>query len=178
VVLSGWQTNGIISLRSGFPFAVTQGNIINTGNSPVRPDRLEDGRVDNRSLQQWFNPDAFRVVSCANSAVPEACHYGNSGMGILEGPAFKNFDFSLFKNFRLTEQAKVQFRTEFFNLFNTPQFSVPNRNLNTNVGFQPTRNASGQTAWPSQANIVSGPGALTSLVAPMRNIQFGLKVIW
>jgi hypothetical protein len=174
----GWQTNGIITLRSGFPFSVTQGNIINTGNSPVRPDRIANGKLENPSIQQWFNPDAFQVVSCANSSLPETCHYGNSGNGILEGPGFKNVDLSGFKNFRLTERAKIQFRAEFFNIFNTPQFNVPNRSLNTNAGYQPVRGASGQISYPSQANIASGPGSITSTVAPMRNIQFGLKVIW
>jgi hypothetical protein len=177
-VLSGWQTNGIISLRSGFPFTVSQGNLINTGNAPVRPDRVASGKLENRTVNQWFDPDAFRLVSCVNASTPELCHFGNSGVGILEGPGFKNVDFSLFKNFRITERAKLQFRSEFFNLFNTPQFSVPNRSLNTAAGFQPTRNAAGQLVFPSQAGVVGGPGAITGLVAPMRNIQFGLKLMW
>lgn len=177
-IFSGWQTNGVVTLRTGLPFTVTQGNLINTANSPVRPDRVAGGTVENRTLQQWFNPDAFRIVSCANSAIPEACHYGNSGMGILEGPGFKNVDFSAFKNFQLTERARIQFRAEFFNLFNTPQFSLPGRGLNTNAGYQPVRDAAGGVTWPSQANIANGPGAITSLIAPMRNIQFGLKVLW
>jgi hypothetical protein len=176
--LSGWQTNGIITLRSGFPFAVTQGNIINTANSPVRPDRVADGALDGRTINRWFDVDAFRLVSCANSSIPEVCKYGNSAMGILEGPGMKNIDFSAFKNFRITESVKLQFRGEFFNLFNTPQFGLPNRSLNTGAGFQPTRNASGQLVFPSQAGIAGGVGTVTSLISPMRNIQFGLKLIW
>ncbi len=177
-IFSGWQTNGIVTLRSGLPFTVTQGNIINTGNAPVRPDRVGSGKLDNPTVNQWFNPDAFQLVSCANSALPELCHYGNAGNGIIEGPGFKNVDASLFKNFRITERAKLQFRSEFFNLFNTPQFNVPNRGLNTGGGFLPTRAANGAITFPSQANIASGPGAITSLIAPMRNIQFGLKLLW
>jgi len=106
------------------------------------------------------------------------CHYGNAGNGILEGPGQHNVDFSAFKNFRISERVKFQFRGEFFNIFNTPQFGVPNRNLNTGGGFLPTRNASGQIVFPSQAGITGGVGTVTSLVAPMRNIQFGLKLIW
>jgi len=177
-VFAGWQANGIITLRSGFPFTVGQGNIINTANSPVRPDRVASGKLQTRTLQKWFDPDAFRLVSCVNSAIPETCHYGNSGVGILEGPGFKNVDFSVFKNFRLAESVRLQFRAEFFNFFNTPQFGVPNRNLSTQAGFQPVRGSDGQLRWPSQAGITGGPGAITSLIAPMRNIQLGLKLLW
>jgi hypothetical protein len=177
-IFSGWQTNGIVTLRSGSPFTVSQGNIINTGNAPVRPDRIEDGSIENPTVNQWFNPDAFRLVSCANSALPELCHYGNAGTGIIEGPGFKNVDFSAFKNFGITERVKLQFRGEFFNVLNTPQFNVPNRTLNTQGGFLPQRGANGSITYPTQAGITSGPGAITSLVAPMRNIQFGLKLLW
>jgi hypothetical protein len=177
-IFHGWQTNGIVTLRSGFPFTVSQGNIINTGNSPVRPDRIASGASDNPTVDQWFNPDGFRIVSCASASIPETCHYGTAGVGILEGPGFKNVDFSSFKNFVAGERFKVQFRAEFFNLFNTPQFNVPNRTLNTGGGFQPQRTSSGQLVWPSQANIVGGPGSITGLIAPMRNIQFGLKLLW
>jgi hypothetical protein len=177
-IFAGWQTNGIITLRSGNPFTVSQGNILNTGNAPVRPDRVGSGKLENPTINQWFNVDDFRLVSCANSSMPELCHYGNSGNGILEGPGFKNVDFSAFKNFRLSEAFKLQFRAEFFNLLNTPQFNVPNRSLNTQGGFLPQRSASGAITYPSQAGIVGGVGSVTSLVAPMRNVQFGIKLLW
>ena len=177
-VLAGWQTNGILSFRSGFPFTVSQGNIINTGNNPVRPDRLANGSLANQTINQWFDPDAFHIVSCQNSAIPQTCHYGNSGRAILEGPGFRNADVSLFKNFKLIERLTLQFRAEFFNLTNTPQFGIPNGGLNTGGGFRPTVGTSGNLIFPSQANIVQGPGAITSTISPMRQIQFGLKLIW
>ena len=61
-------------------------------------------------------------------------------------PGFKNVDASLFKNFGITERVKLQFRAEFFNLLNTPQFNVPNRALNTGGGFLPQRAANGSFA--------------------------------
>jgi len=176
-LLGGWQTNGVLTFRTGFPFAVTQGNLLNTVNPPVRPDRVADGSISNPTVNQWFNPDAFRLVSCSDSSIPEACHYGNSGMGILEGPGAKIVDFSLFKNFKMGERFNIQFRSEFYNLFNTPQFARPNTGLNTGAGFLPVRTAAGIT-YPSQANISRGPGAITSLVSPMRQIQFGLKLLF
>jgi hypothetical protein len=177
-VLAGWQTNGILTFRTGFPFAVTQGAIINTANTPVRPDRVGSGALANPTVNQWFDPNAFHLVSCNDPTMPELCHYGNSGNSILEGPGFKNIDASLFKNFPITERVRIQFRAEFFNLFNTPQFGRPNSGLSTTSQYLPRRNASGGIDFPSQANIVRGPGAITSLVAPMRNIQFGLKILF
>ncbi len=176
-VFSGWQTNGILNFRTGLPFSVTEGNIINTANSTVRPDRVGTGKLDNQNINQWFNPDAFHIVSCASSVIPEACHYGTAGNSILEGPGGSIVDFSAFKNFGITERFKLQFRAEFFNFLNTPQFGVPQRNMNTGGGFQPTRTG-GQIVYPSQANIVGGVGAVTTLASPMRNIQFGLKLLW
>ncbi len=61
----GWQMNGIIQLRSGLPFTVTQTNTINTLEGHVRPDRLSSGKLDNPTVDKWYDPDAFRVVTCA-----------------------------------------------------------------------------------------------------------------
>lgn len=177
-VLGGWQTNGVITMRTGFPMTVTQGNIINTSAGAPRPDRIGLGSLSNPTVNQWFNPNDFRLVSCQNTATPELCRYGNSGMAVLEGPGAKIVDFSLFKNFQIHERVKLQFRSEMYNLFNTPQFARPNGSLNTAAAFLPTRGANGTLNFPSQANQVRGPGAITSLVSPMRQIQFGLKLLW
>ncbi|MCX6606111.1 MAG: TonB-dependent receptor [Acidobacteria bacterium] len=177
-VLGGWQTNGVVTMRTGFPMTVTQGAITNTANVTIRPDRIGLGSLSNPTVNQWFNPNDFRLVSCQNTALPELCRYGNSGMGILEGPGAKIVDFSLFKNFQIFERVKLQFRSEMYNLFNTPQFARPNGGLNTGGSFLPARASDGSISFPSQANQVRGVGAITSLVSPMRQIQFGLKLLW
>ena len=136
-VLGGWQTNGVLTFRTGFPMTVTQGAITNTANVTIRPDRIGIGSVSNPTVNQWFNPNDFRLVSCQNTAIPEFCRYGNSGMGILEGPGAKILDFSLFKNFQIHERVRLQFRSEMYNLFNTPQFARPIGGLNTGGSFLP-----------------------------------------
>ncbi len=187
-IFGGWQTNGIIVLRTGLPFTVTQGNTINTIEGHARPDRLASGKLDTPTINKWYDPDAFRVVTCQQpgaAATPAGqalnqylagfCHYGSSGQGVLEGPGFKNVDFSLMKNTQLTEKLKVQFRAEIFNLFNTPQFGIPNTGLNAATAFLP--NAAGG-AFPTQVTPSRGPGSISGIVAPMRQMQFGLKLLF
>jgi carboxypeptidase family protein/TonB-dependent receptor-like protein len=174
-IFGGWQTNGIVVLRSGLPFSVTQGNTINTIEGHVRPDLLRNPELDNPTINKWFDPDAFRVVTCQQASLAQYCHYGSAGQGILEGPGFKNVDFSLMKNIPITEKFRLQFRAEIFNIFNTPQFAVPNSTLNAAPAFLPTT-AGG--AFPTQFTSSTGPGTITSVVAPMRQMQFGLKLIF
>src|SRR5207247_4596242 len=127
--LGGWQTNGIITLRSGFPFNPGCGgcNLNVQDNGLVRPDRLADGRLFSAATREkWFEPAAFQRVDCRIPTRPDLCHYGNAGQGILETPGAKNFDLSVYKNWPLPlfgEGGRLQFRTELFNAFNTPQFS-------------------------------------------------------
>jgi hypothetical protein len=155
---------------------VQQSNTLNTFNSPVRPDRLGSGTLSNPTVNLWYNPDAFQIVTCNVTYLLNTCHYGNSGNGILRGPGFNNFDFGLTKNFRIREAAKLQFRAESFNLANHPNFNTPNTTLTAGPGFYPTQNATtgAISAYPSQVR-AQGPGSITSLVSPMRVIQFGLK---
>jgi hypothetical protein len=174
-VLGGWQFNGVWSLHTGIPFVVQQGNTLNTFNSPVRPDRVGTGILSHPTVNEWFNPDDFQVVTCQVSSLAYLCHYGNSGNGILRGPQFRNLDFSLFKNFPIRESIKVQFRAEFFNIFNSPNFLPPGNTLTASPAFLP---ATPGGAFPTQAGRVQGPGAITQLATPMRQIQFALKFLF
>jgi hypothetical protein len=188
-IFGGWQANSIIVLRSGLPFTVSQGNTLNTAESPVRPDRLSDGKLSSPTVNKWFDPDAFRIVTCAqpgnnatdagkalNQYLTQYCHYGSAGQSILEGPGYKNVDFSLLKNIQPHEKLRLQFRAEMFNVFNTPQFAVPNATLGTAPAqFLPT--AAGG-AFPTQVTASRGPGSISSLVSPMRQMQFGLKLLF
>jgi hypothetical protein len=173
VLLKGWQTNGIVSLRSGFPFTVgagaapvsTTGGDLNTGGGNLRPDRIADGRLfDRASRELWFDPTAFRRVSCNIPGRLDLCHYGSAGRGIITAPGQRNLDFSIFKNFAIREGWKLQFRTEFFNATNTPYFGEPN----------------GLSYVGIDSVVPDGPriGEITRLRGPMRIIQFGLKLLF
>jgi hypothetical protein len=164
VLLAGWQANGIVTLRTGFPFNLNGGNLNNSGES--RPDRIADGRLGSSATRQrWFDPTAFRRTDCNIPGRADLCHYGNAGDGILTSPGARNFDLSTYKNWRirpLGEAGKLQFRAELFNAFNTPQFGQPNG-----------------ISWSSLDSVVPDgvrDGEIRSLRLPMRIIQFALKI--
>ena len=132
-LLGGWQVNGIARLASGRPFNVTSGVDSNVnGNNNDRPNligdpHLDTGRSMDQKLAQYFNPKAFGPVATGQN--------GNVGRNILYGPGTKNLDMSFFRDFPIHERHKLQFRGEFFNILNHPNFGNPVAVLsNPNVG--------------------------------------------
>ena len=154
-VLSGWETYGIVTLQSGRPFTVallpeidnsgTGRSILGFGAND-RPNVVGNPELSNRSTLQWFNTAAFTF--------PALGTFGNAGRNILTGPGFQNVNASLVKNTALTERVNLQFRAEAFNLFNHPNFNLPD-------------------------NFLGSPtfGRITSARDP-RHIQFGLKLLF
>jgi hypothetical protein len=127
-LLGGWQLQGIMGLRAGLGFtpAVSR-DVANIGVGGQRPTRIGSGKVDEPTLDRWFDSTAF--------VVPANFTYGNSGLRILRGDIARVFDFSILKNFNPTEGTRLQFRAEFFNLPNTPSFDLPAANIDsTQVG--------------------------------------------
>ena len=122
LLLGGWQTNGIATLQSGLPFT-PQLQTSTTNCCASRPDRIANGTLSSgqRSITRWFDTTAF--------ITPPPFTYGSAGRDILFGPGRVNFDMSLFKDFPIREQMRVQFRAEAFNIFNTPQFGQPNASI-------------------------------------------------
>jgi hypothetical protein len=168
--LGGWQLNTIISHYGGTPLDVYSGvnpNYIGLGASPAnggfRPNLVPGQPIylDSNDRTQYLNPAAF--------ALPAPGTFGNLSRGIVRQPSLTNIDFSLNKNFALSERTRLQFRAEFFNLLNHAQF-----NGFANTAFDIVRPASGigQVATPRQ-----GFGVLNSDRGP-RNIQFGLKLFF
>ena len=170
-VVGGWQLNGITVVQSGLPFSplVSSGsaaimagpggavrpNIVGNPNRPgpvaANPSCVAPASVHNRD--KWFNPCAYVVPTAA---------FGDAGRNSLVGPKFVNFNFSIFKNFSITERWKLQFRTEIFNIFNHTNLGLPNPNINLGGAGQITTTV-------NQAQL----SAQTS-----RLVQFALKLMF
>src|SRR5258708_2992529 len=89
----------------------------------IRPDRIASGQLTSgQSIDHWFDVSAFLPQGAGGTS---PYHFGNSGRNVLRGPDFVNFDFSVFKTFSITERMKLDFRSEFFNIFNHPNFGLP-----------------------------------------------------
>lgn len=158
-LIGGWQVNGGVSLYGGIPFSVVAGgNTLNNGVGGVRPDQLRDGNLppSERQVTRWFDTEAF--------ANPGFRLYGTAGRNILAGPGTKQIDLSIFKNFQLTEGVRLQFRTEFFNAFNTPQFNNP-RGAGVRVGAA----AMGR---------ITRAGSEPTLQRTQRQVQMALKLFF
>jgi hypothetical protein len=154
-LLAGWQTFGILSLQSGRPFTVALLSDIdnsNTGRSTLgfgandRPNVVGKAELSEGTPERWFNTSAF--------AFPAFGSFGDAGRNILDGPGFANFNMSLMKTTRLREGLDLQLRAEAFNLFNHPNFNLPD-------------------------NFLGSPtfGRILSAGSP-RHIQFGAKLLF
>lgn len=153
-VLGGWRLSGLANVRSGRPFTVgangnstALGGLRGGGLVGAFADCLRDGSLsgDERNIDRWFDTTAY--------AVPNPVRLGTCGRNTLRGPNLSNFDASLVRTFDyFGEDRSLEFRWEVFNVFNTPQFGLPDRNL------------SGSAA-----------GRISSLAGDPRVMQFALK---
>jgi len=168
--LGGWEMGTIVTATSGSPYTVTVGgggDPLNTGfNGDFSMDfanlisgcNATPGVTTNAAGQLLaFNPNCFAPAPPVAGGVL----VGNSGRNRFYGPGLTTVDFSLFKNFSFRERFKAQFRSEFFNILNHPNFAAPNflNDANNSIG---TGNA----------------GVIGSTSTASRQIQLGLKLVW
>nr|MBA3442871.1 hypothetical protein [Pyrinomonadaceae bacterium] len=125
-ILGGWQVNGILRAVSGAPVNVVADagpcNCPGNGNyaNVIGPVQY----IGNTGPGQfWFDTSAFRA--------PAPNSFGNAGRNVVRGPGFTNYDFSVFRNFKFKERYEVEFRTELYNLTNTPHWNNPQGNVNS-----------------------------------------------
>jgi outer membrane receptor protein involved in Fe transport len=160
-IAGGWQVNGITTIRGGFPTDVRVAVVPQTFATFNVPDRVPGVSmyVPDKGPDQYFNPDAFVLPGTvpSRSGAPIQ-RFGNSARHVARGPGSVNFDFSIFKKIQLTEEHMLQFRTEFFNLTNTPTFYLAAANATSLSVGHPTF------------------GKLSQGTAVGRQFQFGLKL--
>jgi outer membrane receptor protein involved in Fe transport len=187
-IARGWQFGGIVQASSGVPVWALSGiggdPMGQLNSAPIAiPDRVPGCTLTNPSSGrhgslQYINPACF-----VNAQAPDQTFYntncdksfafptcinllGNLGRNTVVGPGLVNVDFSMVKNTKvskISENFNVQFRTEFFNVFNHPNFAPPLDNLQSLDG---------------NGAPVPGFGQLTALQVPSREIQFALKIVW
>lgn len=159
LLIADWQVSTIVTAQSGLPFTPQLSyNPSNDGDTrnPVRPswNPKFTGNVILGGANEYFNPLAF--------IQPLAGTYGNVGRNVLEGPSLVETDLSLAKRFSLSEKANLQFRAEFFNLFNHTNLNTPNP-----VVYAAATGGPSPTA-----------GVITSTATTSRQVQLGLKLLW
>jgi hypothetical protein len=162
-LIEGWQLSGIFTARAGAPFSVGDGfDQAGIGDAFlfIRPDIKSGRTADNiitGKLDQWFDPTAFSLQPVGQ--------LGSAPRNFLRGPNLFDFDTSAVKDTRLNERFRLQFRAEFFNILNHPNWGLPGT-----AAFLQAPGGGGTL------NPVAGK--ITTLATTMREIQFALKVIF
>jgi hypothetical protein len=116
-----WQASGNYTIQSGAPFTVnTSSDPANNGlAASQRPNISGDANAGPKDPAQWFDKSVF--------SVPTGFKFGNMPRNAVIGPGLQAFDLALQKDFSLSEASRLQFRWESFDLFNLPNFNIPNR---------------------------------------------------
>ena len=171
--LGGWQVAGITSAQTGEAVnAVMSTDLSNTGSFSYRPNQVANpydfsfntasqgtdfacSNPGHQTLDCWYNQAAFAAPPLA-SGQQSAHSFGNAKIGDLRGPHLVDFDVVLQKNFKIHESQQIEFRSEFFNLSNHPNFGLP----------------SGSSSAPVD---VQGGAAITNTATDNRQIEFALK---
>jgi Carboxypeptidase regulatory-like domain/TonB dependent receptor len=165
-VVSGWGVDGITTFQRGFPLKISWAGASTSlesgsfGVANIRPDAVPgcDKKAGGSKLTEYFNTSCF--------APPPQWGYGSESRvdASLRGPGINNFDFAIFKRTDIGERMGVEFRTEFFNIFNHPYFSQPA----TGYAGTTTGNGFGTITSTIQGGVAS----------PERLVQFALKFVF
>jgi hypothetical protein len=155
-LIGGWQVNTIVTLKTGLPFTVSAPDNSFTGGSHAnRANQIGDpfagASTDPSAIVTggsgfFINPAAFGPAAVGT--------FGTLAPRVFHGPGWENVDFSIFKSFRFTETRRIEFRAEFFNAFNHPNFGNPGASITSLGSF----------------------GKVSSTVGDPRDIQFALKI--
>jgi hypothetical protein len=138
---NGWGINSVLTLQDGQPFQLNynfEDDYSGSGNGFDRPDVVGPIKYDARNPFNFLDLNSFAIPCTIQSAltsstitgtaqdcIPGTRHFGDEGRDSLRGPAFKEWNFALFKTTAITERLTMQFRADFFNLLNHPNFANP-----------------------------------------------------
>jgi len=148
----GWEFTGILNFQVGLPYTVTSPeDYSNSGSAAPRPDRVCNG-AGPQTVAEWFDTSCFTTALLAQALENGTPRFGTSGRNVLFGPGINQWDVSLIKRNRISERFSLEFRAEFFNVFNQANFYNPAATTDS-TGF----------------------GQITGARTP-RDIQFGLKL--
>jgi hypothetical protein len=174
-IAQGWQLNTIVTAQSGRPVPIvngddTSGDVFDQFPSPAdfhqRPNLVPGQPIINSNWRS--GPDTIGYLNGNAFADPPLGTFGTLGRNAIFGPSFWNVDFSVGKSFRFFERATLQFRGEFFNIFNHPNFALPN------FFVYPGSTQQGLiTQTPDQAQTNPGLGG-----GGPRVVQLALKVVF
>jgi len=171
--LGGWELAGITTAQTGEAVNASMStDFSNTGSFSYRPDQIANpynfafdvaaqgtiygcSNPGHQTLDCWFNQAAFVTPPLAPGQ-QVAHRFGNAKIGDLRGPGLVDFDLAMQKNFKVTESQQIEFRAEFFNLFNHPNFGLPGGGSLIAVD-------------------VPGGAAITNTATDNREIEFALK---
>ncbi len=138
-VLGGWSTSWVSMMQTGSYFTPSFSGFdpSNTNNIGGRPDRIGSGKLSSgQSITRFFDASAFMIPGCPTSNPvcsnpANVGRFGNSGVNILRGPKYIDFDFSAMKDFHINDRALVRFRMLATNVFNHPNFANPAANISS-----------------------------------------------
>ena len=168
-VVEGWKLASIVTWNTGLPFSVSNGiDLAGFGYAGCqRPNYVPGCKVDVGRVNQWYNPACFTVSAPGT--------LGNLGRNTIIGPGLAQVDFAVSKNTTIRESLRMEFRAEFFNFFNHPQFGLSQANLFT-AGATGACTASG--AGCTNPNPTAGQITTLAGNTAARQIQFGLKFVF
>ena len=165
MALAGWQVNGVVSLRTGYPFSpsIQTPNWSRSGNTAggaedrpnVKPG-IDPKKIITGDPSHWFDTSAFVLQ-------PQGT-FGNTPRNFLRGPGFENVDLSVVKNQPLRGATRLQLRLEVFNLLNRANYAVPTRQVFAGAS---------QNEAP-----LSTAGQVTRTANTSRQVQLGIKILY
>ena len=187
-LVEGWRLSVIGQLMSGVPFTPVLGfnNSLTAASFPADRPNLKPGlspcAAVTGNVSKWFDPAIFTLPNSPNS---EGNIFGDAGRNSLCGPNLKNLDFSVLKATRVRERATLEFRAEFFNILNHPNFNVPDNTQGPNgTGGNGDAIFVGRVSGCGandalECGIPAGnAGRIFSTVTSARQIQLALKLIY